>query len=51
MYSAGHIPLAIGVTPNMVTAAGLLMSVIAGLPVSSAQALASGFACKSGTPQ
>lgn len=31
LYSASHILLAAGVTPNMVTAAGLLMSVIAGL--------------------
>lgn len=30
LYSASHILLAMGVTPNMVTAAGLLMSVIAG---------------------
>jgi phosphatidylglycerophosphate synthase len=31
LYSASRILLAIGVTPNMVTAAGLLVSVIAGL--------------------
>ncbi len=31
LYSASHILLAMGVTPNMVTAAGLLMSLIAGL--------------------
>lgn len=31
LYSASHILLAAGVTPNMVTAAGLLLSVIGGL--------------------
>jgi phosphatidylglycerophosphate synthase len=31
LYSASHILLALGVTPNMVTATGLLISVIAGL--------------------
>lgn len=31
LYSASHILLAAGVTPNMVTAAGLIMSVVAGL--------------------
>jgi phosphatidylglycerophosphate synthase len=31
LYSASHILLAMGLTPNMVTAAGLLVSVIAGL--------------------
>jgi phosphatidylglycerophosphate synthase len=31
LYSASHILQAIGVTPNMVTAAGLLMSIFAGL--------------------
>ena len=31
LYSASHILLATGVTPNMVTAAGLLLSVIGGL--------------------
>ena len=31
LYSASRILLAAGVTPNMVTAAGLLLSVIAGL--------------------
>ncbi len=31
LHSASHILLSIGMTPNMITAAGLLMSVVAGL--------------------